>query len=163
MAGTPLPEPDEPEATRSGADEPEDLRDRRREKGEEGSGVRPLRRSRDERLVAGVAGGLGRYLRVDPVLVRVAFVILAVAGGVGFVLYVIGALVIPEEKPGDRRAEEDPSKVRSLRQVIGWGLIAVGAVLLVDRFVPDFGRIIWPVILLAIGFAVLVQSTRRSS
>ena len=39
-----------------------------------------LRRSRDDKVIAGVAGGLGRYLGVDPVIIRVAFVVLAVSG-----------------------------------------------------------------------------------
>jgi phage shock protein C len=45
--------------------------------------TRLLRRSRDDRVIAGVCGGLGRYLQVDPVLLRIALVILTVSGGLG--------------------------------------------------------------------------------
>ena len=46
-------------------------------------------RSRDNRVLLGVAGGLGERLGVDPVLVRVAFAVLAIAGGSGFVLFLL--------------------------------------------------------------------------
>jgi phage shock protein C len=48
-------------------------------------GQRVVRRSRSERVVAGVCGGIGRYLGVDPVLLRIAFVILALANGLGVI------------------------------------------------------------------------------
>jgi len=59
----------------------------------------PLRRSRDDRVIAGVCGGLGHYLHVDPVLVRVAWVLLSIVtvGTVGVLLYVVAALVLPSE------------------------------------------------------------------
>lgn len=50
---------------------------------------RLLRRSRDDRVIGGVCGGLGRYLGVDPVLLRIAMVILAIAGGGGILIYLV--------------------------------------------------------------------------
>ena len=64
---------------------------------------RRLYRSRNDRLIAGVAGGLGEYLGLDPVIIRVLFVILAVAGGPGVLLYIILWLVMPAEPPGEWR------------------------------------------------------------
>ncbi|SDD78790.1 PspC domain-containing protein [Auraticoccus monumenti] len=60
---------------------------------------RKLTRSRDQRIVAGVLGGVAEYLNMDPTLVRVLFVLLTVmtAGTVGLVAYLVGVLVIPEE------------------------------------------------------------------
>ncbi|SEF08261.1 PspC domain-containing protein [Jiangella alba] len=58
---------------------------------------RLLRRSRSDRVVAGVLGGLGRRLGIDPVVLRVATVVLAIFGGVGVLLYAIGWLVVPAE------------------------------------------------------------------
>lgn len=57
----------------------------------------PLRRTRDDRVIGGVAAGFGRWLGVDPVIVRVVLVVLAVFGGSGLLLYVAGWLLIPEE------------------------------------------------------------------
>ncbi|OJV23893.1 MAG: hypothetical protein BGO26_03485 [Actinobacteria bacterium 69-20] len=65
------------------------------------------RRSRADRKIAGVAGGLGRALGVDPILIRVAFVVLALFGGSGVLLYCIGWLVMPAD--GD-----DASAVQAL-------------------------------------------------
>jgi phage shock protein PspC (stress-responsive transcriptional regulator) len=57
-----------------------------------------LYRSRDERVLAGVAGGLADYLDVDPSLVRVVWVILALFSGGGFLIaYIVMAFVVPEE------------------------------------------------------------------
>lgn len=57
----------------------------------------PLRRSQSDRVIAGVAGGFGRWLGIDPVIVRVVLVVLAVFGGSGLLLYAIGWLFIPDE------------------------------------------------------------------
>ena len=56
---------------------------------------RKLRRSADDKVLFGVAGGLARHLDVDPVLVRVGFAVLALLGGAGVLLYVVLALVMP--------------------------------------------------------------------
>ncbi len=56
-----------------------------------------LYRSRTDRMIGGVCGGLGAYFGVDPSLIRLAFVLLLVFGGSGFLLYVILWIVLPEE------------------------------------------------------------------
>lgn len=56
-----------------------------------------LRRSTEDRMLAGVAGGLARYLDVDATLVRIAFVVLTVIGGAGVPLYLAAWLLIPED------------------------------------------------------------------
>lgn len=62
---------------------------------------RRLYRSRDERIVAGVLGGLGEYLGISVTLIRVAFVIFGFASGFGAVLlYIAGVILIPEEPLG---------------------------------------------------------------
>jgi len=59
--------------------------------------LRELRRPVNDRMLAGVASGIARYLDVDVNLVRIAFVILAFVGGAALPLYVAGWLLIPEE------------------------------------------------------------------
>jgi phage shock protein PspC (stress-responsive transcriptional regulator) len=56
-----------------------------------------LRRSLDDRMVAGVAGGLARYFGVDAVILRIAFVVLTFFGGVGIAIYLACLLLIPDE------------------------------------------------------------------
>lgn len=56
-----------------------------------------LYRSRQDRMIAGVCGGIGRYLNVDPTFIRIALLILALWGGGGVLAYIIAWIVIPEE------------------------------------------------------------------
>ena len=56
----------------------------------------PLYRSRDDRMLFGVAGGMAEWLDLDPAVVRLVWAVLILAGGVGLLLYIIAAVVIPE-------------------------------------------------------------------
>ncbi len=59
--------------------------------------IKRLYRSRHERMIGGVCGGLGEYLNVDATLVRLIFVLGALFGGPGLLVYFIMLLVVPEE------------------------------------------------------------------
>lgn len=61
---------------------------------------RRLYRSRTDSMLAGVCGGLGAYLNIDPTLVRLGFVLLALTGGHGVLLYLIMCVVVPPEPEG---------------------------------------------------------------
>ncbi|GHE38040.1 hypothetical protein GCM10017673_45650 [Streptosporangium violaceochromogenes] len=61
------------------------------------SGVKQLRRSRDGRVIAGVASGLGRYIGIDPNIIRVALAVASFFGGLGVAIYAIGWLLLPAE------------------------------------------------------------------
>lgn len=67
-----------------------------------------LYRSRDERILFGVAGGVAERLDIDPALVRIVFALLVLSAGVGLLLYVVMTLVIPEE-PEDFPAPPAPA------------------------------------------------------
>jgi phage shock protein C len=56
-----------------------------------------LYRSRKERMIAGVCGGLGEYFNIDPTLVRILFVVGMIMGGPGLLAYLILLVVVPEE------------------------------------------------------------------
>jgi phage shock protein C len=119
-----------------------------------------VRRSRNDRVLGGVCGGLGRYLNVDPVLLRIAAVALALSGGLGVLAYIIAWVVIPEES-GPETRPVPPLNRRGLALVAGTALIALGALLLVQQVVPWFsGAIFWPVVLLAIGVLIVVSARR---
>ncbi len=64
-----------------------------------GGGRSPRRflRSRDDRVIAGVAGGLGRYFDIDPVIIRIAFAVSILFGGLGVVAYLAVALFVPSD------------------------------------------------------------------
>jgi len=59
--------------------------------------VKKLYRSRDNKLIAGVCGGLGKHLGIDPLLVRLFFVLLIFANGIGIILYLVLLILVPKE------------------------------------------------------------------
>jgi phage shock protein C len=120
-----------------------------------------LVRSRDDRVIGGVCGGLGRYLGIDPVLVRIAFVVLAVAGGSGLLAYLLAWLLIPEERPGDPVDPTPRPAGASGPVVVGALLVAAGTALLVDQLVPGFRRVLGPALLIALGLSILLIARRR--
>ena len=62
-----------------------------------GEHVKRLYRSRDERIIWGICGGMGKYFNIDPVLVRVIWVLSIIFGGWGILAYLILRFVIPLE------------------------------------------------------------------
>ena len=166
---------------------------------------RRLTRNRRDAVLGGVAAGFGDYFTIDPVLVRLAFVLLALANGIGLLLYVICWAIIPaadaivadggpapatagdtdpltpdttvadEVRAASARvgaaARQVTSEIRQAgdagrgRMVFGLILIAGGSILLLDRFSwmfrwPYWLRIetLWPLILVAIGVALVLRS-----
>jgi phage shock protein PspC (stress-responsive transcriptional regulator) len=72
----------------------------------EHAGPRPLCRPLADRMLAGVASGLARYLGIDVLLARIALVVLCFVGGIGVPLYVAGWLLIPDEGTGQSIAAD---------------------------------------------------------
>lgn len=108
-----------------------------------------LRRSRTDRKVSGVAGGIARHLDIDPLLVRVAFVILTFFGGGGLILYGVAWVLVPEEETGDTVIRTDDG-VRTAALIIA-GVLAVASVIGDSVGGMDFP---WP--LMAVGLVLLV-------
>ena len=88
------------------------------------------RRSRSDSKVAGVAGGLGHYLGVDPILFRVGFVALTILGGAGILAYALLWLLLPAE--GDEVSAGESLIGRGRSSVSPW-LAAVLAVVIVHQ------------------------------
>jgi phage shock protein C len=67
-------------------------------------------RSRNERMIAGVAGGLANYFGIDPLIVRIALLVLAFFNGLGTLIYLTLWLLVPnEDSVGDRRSNVQES------------------------------------------------------
>jgi phage shock protein PspC (stress-responsive transcriptional regulator) len=104
-----------------------------------------LRRTRDDRRVAGVAGGLARHLDIDPIIVRVALVVLVFFGGSGLLLYGAIWLLVPEEgSPAQPLGLDDRNRNIAL---IGTGVLA--AIAAVGDFAGAFW-FPWPVVIIAL-------------
>jgi phage shock protein C len=111
-----------------------------------------------------VCGGLGRSTGIDPILLRVVAVALALSGGFGVLAYVIAWIVIPEED-ADSAALAPPmpgTGSRTAGAVIGGALVVVGGLLLLGQLVPWVsGDLVWPIVLVAVGMAIFVSGRRR--
>jgi len=147
MTTTPPEAPSGPHDESASGEGPRVTRDEVRDLGR-------LRRSVTDRKVAGVAGGLARHLDVDPLLLRVAFVVLAFFGGAGLLLYGACWLLVPEEGSDEAAITlDDRSRTIAL---LGIGVLAAFALL------GDSWGVFWfPWPLAIIALVVLLFVTRK--
>jgi signal transduction histidine kinase/phage shock protein PspC (stress-responsive transcriptional regulator) len=111
-----------------------------------------FRRSAIDRVLTGVAGGIGERLQIDPVVVRLAFVILTFAGGVSLLLYVAAALVSLRQDPDD----PPPPPRTGTGQAVAIALVLLGVLLLLRQAGLWLGDgIVWPAALVVLGSAVI--------
>ncbi len=136
-----------------------------------------LTRSNDDRMVAGVCGGLAAYLNIEPVFVRLAFVILLFASGIGFPIYVILWIVMPEQD------SESTSDVEVIQKNLGEmgetvssgvsrigrpGTVGIVLVLLGAYFLLNqlgwlnwiSGAVFWPLVIIGLGVFLLVRRNK---
>ncbi|MYS19408.1 phage shock protein C (PspC) family protein [Streptomyces sp. DvalAA-14] len=120
--------PDAPDAPEDAVPDPGA---RRREGGEETDARPGFARSRNQKVLAGVCGGAGRYFDVDPVIFRVVLVVLSLTGGIGLIVYGMGWLVIPQEDERQSEAHrllsgriEGAPMTAVLMALVGCGLYA---------------------------------------
>ncbi len=124
--------------------------------------VKRLYRSRRDRMVAGVCGGFAEYLNIDPVLVRIGWVIITLFGGIGLLLYIAGVIIIPDDPEYKHVAERER---RSNDRSLFWGalLLVLGIGLLLRQlgffYQINFWEIpwqfIWAVFLILLGVFLL--------
>ena len=146
-----------------------------------------LYRSRDDRMLFGVAGGMAEWMDLDPAIVRLVWALLILAGGVGLLLYIVAAIVIPVAPfgvagatapgtgaPGDPATGAQgqwPSREarRAARRqgsgnagvVIGLFLVVAGAWFLLDRYVNIDTSWFMPGALIVIGLVLVVGALGR--
>jgi phage shock protein PspC (stress-responsive transcriptional regulator) len=133
---------------------------------------RRLERSREDRVIAGVCGGVGEYFGVDAVLIRIAALVLVFAGGAGILLYLIGWVAMPEAADTESPLPDTPPEgapfpgVPADRTpgavVLGLVFVALGAFFLADEIWSDFlsWKYVWPVALIAVGGVVILRARR---
>lgn len=130
---------------------------------EERPGTTPSRRlyrSKADRVVGGVAGGLGEYLAIDPIWARLGFVLLTVTGGSGLLIYLIMWLLVPEAPDGYEPPESRQGSLPTVA-IIGLILILVGSIALANTIAPSLGKYFWPVAFLIGGLALLIGGLNR--
>jgi phage shock protein PspC (stress-responsive transcriptional regulator) len=151
--GTERPTTERPSTERPTTEEPGTERPTTEQPTADAPGPRRLYRSRSDRVLGGVCGGIARYFNVDPVLVRVGAVALIFLGGAGLLAYVAAVLLIPNEGEGGRPPDA-PSRALAITGVVllvvaicvvlpfqggwgaGWGLLPLG-------FLAIAGLLVW--------------------
>lgn len=124
-----------------------------------------LTRSRSDQMIGGVCGGLAQYLNLDPVLVRLAFLVLLFASAVGIPIYIVLWLIMPEEN-GDTAVSTETLKVEVGKEngrvsqpvTIGAILLLLGVYFLFQEIgwlTWLHGGFIWPLIIIGFGIYLI--------
>lgn len=136
-----------------------------------------LTRSSTDKIIAGVCGGLAEYLEIDPVLVRLAFIVLFFASGIGIPIYIILWIVMPQgeneaivgseviQKNINDIGETVQSGARRLGKpgTVGLILLLLGAYFLLSEiglFNWISGAVFWPLVIIGIGIYLLVKRSK---
>jgi phage shock protein C len=138
---------------------------------------RRLYKSRENRKIAGVCGGIGEYFDIDPVIVRLLVVIFTLAGGAGLIGYIIAAIIIPERDGNkysntynyedsspdyDNMGNSDSNKKSNGNSMMVFGviLLLLGAFVVLRSFVPWVSReLILATGLIAIGLYFIFKKS----
>ncbi len=128
-----------------------------------------LYKSRDNKVIDGVCGGLGEYFEIDPIIIRLLWVVAVFVGGTGIFAYIIAMIIIPEAprrndsiEEGDGMMDESeaqpPASQRDSSKLLGLGLIALGFFFFARRFFPWFDMdLLWPFALVAVGAVLILK------
>lgn len=129
-----------------------DMESTQQDQQQQPAAVRPrLERLRGDRAIAGVASGLARYLGIDVAWVRIGFVVSALFGGMGILLYLIGWLAVPEEGETESIAVDKVGDFRSAGSWVGVGLIVLAAMIVLGNTGLIAGELIFAAVLVAVG------------
>ncbi|MFA5431553.1 MAG: PspC domain-containing protein [Candidatus Paceibacterota bacterium] len=151
------------------------------------SNTKKLYRSKTDRVIFGICGGLGEYFEVDPLILRILFILLTFTGGSGIVIYLILAVLIPSgegKKVKGKEVKEVISEVqgktqdlaeeikkggswiKSAKNIIGLVIILMGLNVLFDQVfdINLFSFICWevvvPIIVIVIGVIIIVSNKK---
>lgn len=113
----------------------------------------PFRRSKSDRLLTGVAGGVGEWLGIGPIYIRAAFLSAMLAGGLGLAIYILAALLVPEA------TEEAEPSTTTARQKAGIGAMFIAVMLLFQGVGIWFGPVTWPIVLVLFGLAIAIDTS----
>jgi signal transduction histidine kinase/phage shock protein PspC (stress-responsive transcriptional regulator) len=107
-------------------------------------------------MLAGVAGGIAESAGLSPIYARAAFVSLSLAGGVGIILYVILALVVPDTPDHE---SDDVSPPATRIHVAGMALMFVALMLILQAIGLWLGAVVWPTTLVVFGLAIAIETS----
>ncbi|MBW4829139.1 MAG: PspC domain-containing protein [Clostridiaceae bacterium] len=125
-------------------------------------------RSSNDKIIAGVCGGLGEYFNIDPSIIRIFWLLFSISGsGSGIIAYIVCAIVIPEKDSDVIYYDENESKsYKNSALFIGIVLILIGASLLVRKIWPWFSlrslkiAKYWPILLIIAGIYIIYNQKK---
>src|SRR5437879_2468530 len=119
----------------------------------------PLRRSRDDRLIAGVAGGVAARLGVDATLVRIAVVLFGLASGIGVAAYVVAWLLLPVAGETTAIASRAKSDRAGVALAIAFVPVLVLTVLVASALgIGYVSSVAWPFYLSLAGLVLIYRN-----
>ena len=118
-----------------------------------------LTRATDDTVISGLCGGLGRHFGVDPLVFRIAFVVMSLAGGTGILLYLVGWALVPDDQGQSFGARWLPGKDRS-HKLLAAAMAGIGVLLLIDEIFDGHGDD-FPIGLVLVGVGAAVLWSRR--
>lgn len=139
---------------------------------------RQLFRSKGNRMIAGVCGGIAEYFGVDATIVRLIWVLVTLTYGLGLIAYIIAVIVIPERgyesfdynqeqysgetQSGDSGFNKPVVVDKKMNIVIGGILVLLGLFAIARRYLHwlDF-NLVWPVILIIMGALIVYNGWRK--
>lgn len=126
--------------------------------------MKKLKRSKSNRYIMGVCGGLGEYLNVDATIVRLVWFILAITSfGTFGLAYLICGIVIPEDDGYYESGTQSAEGKDNGRLIIGIALVLVGGFMLARILFPWFSYSLrkvmelWPALLIVLGVYILIN------
>lgn len=146
-----------------------------------------LYRSRKNKMISGVCGGIAEYFNIDPAIVRLGWVLISFTYGIGILAYIIAIIIVPEEKDvtdgnldnsnfqnndyhnnddeGTSNEDKKNNKPVSVfdpekgRFIVGAGLVFLGIFLLTrDYFGWFYNRYFWPLLFIFVGLLIIYKS-----
>jgi len=122
--------------------------------------TKKLYRSCKNRVLAGVCGGLGEYFDIDPIIMRIAFVLLSLGHGFGLLIYIILVIIIPKNpncNDQDGKIGVDTAKIKEAAKDLGEQARTVVEDLKKDKKWLADGKNIIGILLIIVGFIILVN------
>lgn len=115
-----------------------------------------LQRSRDKKVLAGIAGGLGDYLDIDPVIIRIVIVLITIFTGIGLLIYIVMWIVIPEEPFNNAFFQSQTGNTENMGETFGNETNNLNAEIN-TKPTSSNGRIIVGIVLIFIGIIFLAE------
>lgn len=120
---------------------------------------RKLYRSKKDRIISGVCGGIAEYFGIDSTFVRIIAVLLLFTGGWFVLLYILLSIIIPENP--EQKPLPPAVEIKNKNLVLGLAFLLLGVMLLMNNYNIINWNDVWPILLIALGVYLLWQNQKK--